>query len=498
MKHKDLRPWLSVIAGGESLVSHAGGVLLVETARRSGLARGLTRLLGPWRLPLVSMIRGRSWPIWRSRSRSAGTPPVMSRCCAPTPGVRPGRVGPDGVAADHPPGRGRRRRPRRILVLSSTAAAARTSPGSPPIPPGPGHPAGCCNLLMDLGDRADQLRFLTRDRDSKFTAAFDAVFAGADIRIVRTPVRAPRANAIAERFIGTLRRECLDHILIIDRGTSRPCCASTRALQHHRPHRSLISTRPPAPLPRPAERPSGHYERPARWAGPRVSAGCSYGSASPMSEIVCGGASSSDFDRLSPLVGVRRVAPAHCCAGAPSEPCGRGFPAHGSSKPRGRAGWVCCAPAVAGAKRSLAGGVYQAGLITVRVAGSCGPSVVHEVVVLDGLAGDRQPPVLPLLGRAGWLVGGEQGVPAERAAAVLPVEQAQRVAVQRGFDASPPCGPVLGQGGVVGGRRAFDRLVPDDGRPGELDEVGESPRPLTRLRSPNTHRSFLNLLNLPK
>ena len=54
MKHKDLRPWLSVIAGGESLVSHAGGVLLVETARRSGLARELSRLLGPWRLPLAT------------------------------------------------------------------------------------------------------------------------------------------------------------------------------------------------------------------------------------------------------------------------------------------------------------------------------------------------------------------------------------------------------------------------------------------------------------
>ena len=54
MKHKDLRPWLSVIAGGESLVSHAGGVLLVETARRSGLSQGLSRLLGPWRLPLAT------------------------------------------------------------------------------------------------------------------------------------------------------------------------------------------------------------------------------------------------------------------------------------------------------------------------------------------------------------------------------------------------------------------------------------------------------------
>jgi hypothetical protein len=54
----------------------------------------------------------------------------------------------------------------------------------------------------------------TRDRDAKLIPALDAVFAGADIRILRTPVRAPRANAIAERFIETLRRECLDHVLI--------------------------------------------------------------------------------------------------------------------------------------------------------------------------------------------------------------------------------------------------------------------------------------------
>jgi putative transposase len=101
------------------------------------------------------------------------------------------------------------------------------------------------NLLMDLGDRADRFRFLIRDRDSKFTTAFDAVFEGADIPIIRTPIRAPRANAIAERFIGTLRRECLDHLLIT--GPRHLDIVLREYVQHfntHRPHRSL-NQRPP-------------------------------------------------------------------------------------------------------------------------------------------------------------------------------------------------------------------------------------------------------------
>jgi putative transposase len=114
------------------------------------------------------------------------------------------------------------------------------------------HPTGAWvaqqarNLLMDLGDHAEQLRFLIRDRDTKFTAAFDAVFAGADIRIIRTPVRAPRANAIAERFIGTLRRECLDQLLIT--GPRHLAVVLREFVDHyntHRPHRSL-DQHPPA------------------------------------------------------------------------------------------------------------------------------------------------------------------------------------------------------------------------------------------------------------
>jgi putative transposase len=71
------------------------------------------------------------------------------------------------------------------------------------------------NLLMDLDDRVVTFKFLIRDRDAKFTGIFDAVFASEAIHILRTPVRAPRANAITERWIGTLRRELLDRMLIL-------------------------------------------------------------------------------------------------------------------------------------------------------------------------------------------------------------------------------------------------------------------------------------------
>ncbi|MCA1835496.1 MAG: hypothetical protein LC721_03830 [Actinobacteria bacterium] len=64
-------------------------------------------------------------------------------------------------------------------------------------------------FVMNLGNRAAESRFLIRDRGSKFTSVFDAVFASEGIRILRTPVRAPRANAIAERWIGIVRRELL-------------------------------------------------------------------------------------------------------------------------------------------------------------------------------------------------------------------------------------------------------------------------------------------------
>jgi putative transposase len=112
------------------------------------------------------------------------------------------------------------------------------------------------NTLMDLADQGTTYKFLLRDRDTKFTNAFDAVFTDADIRILKSPPQAPRANAICERLIGELRRELLDRILIANEQHLR--AVLTTYLTHHntaRPHRSLgqltptqADTRPPAPI----------------------------------------------------------------------------------------------------------------------------------------------------------------------------------------------------------------------------------------------------------
>jgi putative transposase len=116
------------------------------------------------------------------------------------------------------------------------------------------HPAGAWttqqarNLFMGLGDRAGRFKFLIRDRDCKFTAAFDHVFTGNSMRVIKTPVRSLRANSYAERFVGTLRRECPDHILILGEGHLRKVLAEfARHYNGHRPHQSLRQEPPMQP-----------------------------------------------------------------------------------------------------------------------------------------------------------------------------------------------------------------------------------------------------------
>ena len=101
------------------------------------------------------------------------------------------------------------------------------------------------NLSFVLAERSRAVKFLIRDRDTKFTASFDEVFRTEGIRIIKTPVRAPRANAFAERFVGTVRRECLDRLLIFGRRHLEQVL--TEYLAHynrHRPHRALDQRAP--------------------------------------------------------------------------------------------------------------------------------------------------------------------------------------------------------------------------------------------------------------
>ncbi len=127
------------------------------------------------------------------------------------------------------------------------------------------------NLSSELAERTRPVKFLIRDRDTKFTTSFDEVFRSEGVQIIRTPIRAPRANAFAERFVGTVRRECLDRMLILGRRHLESVVHEY--VDHyncHRPHRSLGQL-PPAPKwtapPEPKEVDPSRLERTDRIGG---------------------------------------------------------------------------------------------------------------------------------------------------------------------------------------------------------------------------------------
>jgi transposase InsO family protein len=110
------------------------------------------------------------------------------------------------------------------------------------------------HLLLDLDGRDQRPRFLIHDRDAKFSHAFDGIFQSQAMRVIRTPIQAPNANAHVERLVGSIRRECLDRLLVLSRRQlDRLVRVYVQHYNEHRPHRAL-DLQAPEPLTVPSTR----------------------------------------------------------------------------------------------------------------------------------------------------------------------------------------------------------------------------------------------------
>ena len=193
-----------------------------------------------------------SWQVWACASRPRRWPRSSGRpaCRPPTPGLgsagvsscvrMPGRCSP---ATSSP----LRRSGSDACTCSSSSSSERdacTSPAAPPTRMGAGQRSRR-QFAWSLSERPRPIRFLIHDRNAKFSRAFDDVFESEGVEIIRTPFRAPNANAFAERWVGTVRRDCLDWLLIARRRQlERVLRVYVDHYNRHRPHRALELTAP--------------------------------------------------------------------------------------------------------------------------------------------------------------------------------------------------------------------------------------------------------------
>jgi putative transposase len=200
-----------------------------------------------------------SWRAGRARHHGSGVDGMAdSQECGDRPGAAPGRAGLAGVpaiAGTGDPGAGLFTadllKGAKIYVLAAIEHGTRRVR----VLGATGHPVQARvvqarNLLMDLEDAGTRVKFVLHDRDASFTAALDAVFQAAGVRVIRSAVQAPRMNSIMERWIGSCRRELLDRTLVWNQRHLMTVLREYEDFYNtHRPHRALSRAAPLRPLP---------------------------------------------------------------------------------------------------------------------------------------------------------------------------------------------------------------------------------------------------------